>query len=299
MGDKMSLKLKIVILIFRAVPLAVRRAVFSGLAGLAYHLSLKHRLIALYNLISSFPKKPIDEIVDIARVSYKNFALIFAEFPEILCLDRNNIGKWVSVRGLEHYESALREGRGVVLITAHFGNWEMGLAAMALLSRPPTFVARTLDSAILEEGSIYIRSTVGIGIIHKENAMRPMLRLLKQGGAVKMLIDQNVAADEGVFINFFGRPACATPGVALMAMRSGAAVLPVFTSRMPDGTYLTEIGPKVETIHTGDRRRDVATNTQNYATIIENHIRKYPEQWLWIHQRWKTKTSQARIVTGG
>lgn len=294
MKTKPSAKISITIAAAKMIPLAVRRWIANRIGGLGYCLSLKHRLIALHNLMRSFPEKPLDEIVAIARASYKSFVLVFAEFPEILCLDRNNIRKWVSVRGLEHYEAALREGRGVVLITAHFGNWEMGMAAMALLSRPPTFVARVLDSAILEEGSVYIRSTVGIGIIHKENAMRPMLRLLKQGEAVKMLIDQNVAAYEGVFINFFGRPACTTSGVALMAMRSGAAVLPVFTNRMPDGTYLTEIGPKVETVHTGDRRRDVATNTQNYATAIENHIRKYPEQWLWLHQRWKTKTCQAK-----
>lgn len=287
-----SLKIRIGKALLRAVPLPIRRKIATGLAGLGYHLSFKHRLIAFHNLMRAFPEKPLDEITAIAKASYKSFSLVFAEFPEILGINKDNLADWVSVKGLEHYEAALNEGKGVLLITGHFGNWEMGLAAMALLSRPPIFMARVLDSAFLEEGSTYVRSTLGIGIIHKENAMRPMLRLLKQGEAVKMLIDQNVSVYDGVFIDFFGRPACTTSGVALMAMHTGAAVLPVFTSRMPDGTYLTEIGPKVETVHTGDRDRDVVTNTQNYATVIENHIRKYPKQWLWVHQRWKTKRCQ-------
>src|SRR5512145_131311 len=292
MTPEPSLKIKIAILIARILPLGVRRWIATSLAGLGYRASLKHRLIAFHNLMRAFPEKTPEEIVAIAKASYKSFSLIFAEFSEILYLNKNNLESWVSVTGLEHYEAALREGKGVLLITAHFGNWEFGNAALAILSRPPIFMARVLDSAFLEEGTTYVRSLHGVGIIHKENAMRPMLRLLKNGEAVKLLIDQNVAAYEGVFIDFFGRPACATNGVALMAMHSGAAVLPIFTTRMPDGRYLTEIGPKVETVNTGDRDRDTVTNTQNYANVIEDHIRKYPDQWLWVHQRWKTKLCQ-------
>jgi KDO2-lipid IV(A) lauroyltransferase len=124
--------------------------------------------------------------------------------------------------------------------------------------------------------------------------MSSILSQLRKGEVLKLLIDQNAAAREGVFVNFFGRPACATTGIALMAIHTGAAVLPVFTTRMPDGRYLTEIGPRVDTVNTGNRDQDVLQNTQNYNTIIENHVRKYPGQWLWLHQRWKTKLVQAR-----
>ncbi len=292
MIPKPSWKIRAFIFVMHIIPLAVRRALVRGLGGLGYHLSLKHKLIAIHNLTRAFPEKPLGDIIAIAKESYKNFTLMVAEFTEILYLNKDNLSRWVSVKGLEHYEAALSEGKGVLLITAHFGSWEFGTAALAILSKPPIFMARLLDSPFLEEGSTYLRATLGVGILHKDNSMRTMLRLLKQGEAVKLLVDQNMSVQEGVFVNFFGRPACMTYGIALLAMRSGAAVLPVFTTRMPDGRYLTEIGPKIETVHTGERDRDVVANTQNYAKAIENHVRRYPGQWLWLHQRWKTRPCQ-------
>ena len=292
MKPEPSLKIKIAIMIARLIPLSVRRRLACGLAGLGYCLSLKHRLIAIHNLMRAFPEKPLEEIISIARESYKSFSLIFAEFSDLLYLNKNNLDRWTSISGLEHYEAALRKGKGVLLISAHYGNWEYGNATLAILSRPPIFMARMSDSPFLEEATTYARKTLGISVIHKENAMRPMLRLLKNGEAVNLLIDQNVAVYDGIFINFFGRPACTTNGVALMALHTGAAVLPVFTTRMPDGRYRVEIGEEIASVNTGNRDRDVLVNTQNYAGVIENQIRKYPEQWLWFHQRWKTKLCQ-------
>jgi len=275
-------------------PLFIKRFIAVRASRAAYYLLPKHKLIALHNLTRSFPEKSVTENLQIIKDTYANFALTFIEFLQILYLNRNNLHTWVSVKGLEHYEKACREGKGVLLFTAHFGNWEMGNAALAILSKPPIFMARTLDSPFLEEITTSVRSRLGIGNIHKKNVMSSILSQLRKGEVLKLLIDQNAAAREGVFINFFGRPACATTGIALMAIHTGAAVLPVFTTRMPDGRYLTEIGPQVETVNTGNRDQDVLQNTQNYNTIIENHVRKYPGQWLWLHQRWKTKLIQAR-----
>lgn len=288
------MKIKIAIIIFRITPLFVRRMIAIGLSRLLYHLSLKHKLITIHNLTRSFPEKSLDDILRIAKASYANFAVTILEFSDLLYLNKHNLHRWVSVRGLEHYEKARQEGKGVLLFSAHFGNWEIGNAALAILSKPPIFMARILGSPFLEESSTYARASLGIDTLHKENAMRPMLRLLKKGEAVVLLIDQNVAVYEGVFVDFFGRPACTTFGIVLMALHMGAVVLPIFTTRMPDGRYLTEIGPKIETIHTGDHDQDVLVNTQNYTRIIEDHIRKYPEQWLWIHQRWKTNLCQVK-----
>jgi len=290
----MNLKIKIAKFIDRILPLRIKRGLAVGLSRLAYHLLHKHKLIALHNLTRSFPEKSQAEILQIIKDSYASFAMVFAEFLQISYLNKTNLQRWVDVKGLEHYEKACREGRGVLLFTAHFGNWEIGTAALAILSTPPFFMARTLDSPALEKITTTARAALGIGILHKESAMRMLLPLLRKGKAVILLIDQNVAAKEGVFVDFFGRPACATTGIALMAMHTGAAVLPIFTTRMPDGRYLTEIGPQVETVQTGDRDHDVLINTQNYATVIEEHVRKYPGQWLWLHQRWKTKRCQAR-----
>lgn len=275
-------------------PLFIKRFLAVRASRAAYYLLPKHKLIALHNLTRSFPEKSLTENLQIIKDTYASFALTFIEFLQILYLNRNNLHTWVSVKGLEHYEKACREGKGVLLFTAHFGNWEMGNAALAILSKPPIFMARTLDSPFLEEITTSARSKLGIGNIHKKNVMSSILSQLRKGEVLKLLIDQNAAAREGVFVNFFGRPACATTGIALMAIHTGAAVLPVFTTRMPDGRYLTEIGPRVETVNTGNRDQDVLQNTQNYNTIIENHVRKHPGQWLWLHQRWKTKLVQAR-----
>lgn len=253
-----------------------------------------HKIIALHNLSRAFPDKPTGELLKIIKETYFSFTLTFVEFPSITRFNKKNLHRHVRVEGLEHYEKALREGRGVLLFTAHYGNWEFGNAALAVLSRPPHFMARRLDSAFLEHFSTSLRSPLGIGNLHKANAMRMVLPLLRNGEAVILLIDQNVAAREGVFIDFFGRPACATTGVALMAMHTGVTVLPIFTTRTENGTYLTEIGPAIPTVKTGNRDEDLLTNTQKYNKIIEDQVRKHPGQWLWLHRRWKTRPVQAR-----
>lgn len=291
---KMDTKIKIAKLINRIIPMSVKRIIAVGMSRLAYHLLHKHKVIAVHNLTRSFPDKSLDEILRIIKESYASFALVFAEFLQIFYLTRDNLHQWVSVRGLEHYEKACLEGKGVLLFTAHYGNWEMGNAALAILSKPPIFIARALDSPFLEEISTSARSKLGIGNLHKDNVVRSILGRLRKGEVIELLIDQNVAAREGVFINFFGRPACATAGIALMALHTGAAVLPIFTTRLPDGKYLTEIGPQVETVNTGNHDQDLLMNTQNYNSVIEDQVRKYPGQWLWLHQRWKTKRCQIR-----
>jgi len=296
MDNRLSLKIKIAKMIDRVIPLAVKRAIAAGLSGVIYHLSLKHKLIVIHNLTRAFPEKSLPEILKIAKASYASFAMIMAEYTDIYYLNKSNLHRRVTVKGLEHYEAACREGKGVLLFSAHFGNWEIGNAALAILSRPPVFMARIMDSAFLEDVTSCVRGVHGIVVIHKENAMRPTLRLLRKGEAIQLLIDQNVSVFDGVFVDFFGRPACTTSGIALLALYTGAAVLPIFTTRMPNGRYLTEIGSKVETVNTGNRDQDVLANTQNYTRIIEDHIRRYPGQWFWLHQRWKTKLCQARRI---
>jgi KDO2-lipid IV(A) lauroyltransferase len=230
----------------------------------------------------------------IARGSYRSFSLLAAEFCDIPYLTRNNLDKLITIKGLDNYTQACKEGRGVLLLGAHFGNWEIGNAALAIMTRPFVFIYRILDSAFLEKNITAVRASYGNVSLSKENAMRPMIRLLKKGATINLLIDQNVAWYGGVFVDFFGRPACTTSGLALLALHTGTPVLPAFTHRRPNGKYVLEIGKKVEIIKTTDRDNDVLLNTQNFTNIIEEKIRRYPEQWFWLHQRWKTKSCQVR-----
>jgi len=288
----MSLKLKFARVVFRILSLSFRRAIATNMARLGFYLLVKHKLITIHNLSRAFPQKSSDEILKIAKASYVSFALVVAEFSSILELTENNLHQWVTIKGLDHYTEACRKGKGVLLFSAHFGNWEIGNAALAILTKPFIFVYRRLDSLFLEEAITYVRSSCGNTSLDKQNAMRPMIRALKKGTTINLLIDQNVAVYDGVFVDFFGRPACTTSGLALLAMHTGAPVLPVFTTRMPDGQYLLEIGAEVPVSRSGDRDADVLNNTQTYTKIIEDHIRRYPEQWFWVHQRWKTKRWQ-------
>ncbi|MFO7570153.1 MAG: hypothetical protein R6W75_10190 [Smithellaceae bacterium] len=230
--------------IFRMIPLGVRRALFSALAGLFYYVSLKHRLIALHNISRAFPEKPIDEVIRIAKASYTVFALIAAEFSDIYYLDRASLDQWITIEGLNKYLAARKKGKGVLLFSGHFGNWEFGNAALAITSGPLVFVYRVLDNAFAEETTTFVRAHHGIRQIPKDNAMRPIIRELKKGETVMLLMDQNVAWYDGMFVDFFGRPAATTTGVALLAMHTGAAVLPVFTRRLPCFLFNIVIGSK-------------------------------------------------------
>jgi len=278
----------------RIIPLKLRKFITIALAGAFYHLSLKHRLIAVHNLMRAFPEKPVAEIMQIARRSYFSFAVVAAEFVDIPYLSRDNLQKWITIEGLENYTEACKEEKGVLLFGAHFGNWEIGNAALALATQPFVFLYRILDSPFLEDNITRVRASYGNVSLSKENAMRPIIRLLKKATTINMLIDQNVAWYDGVFVNFFGRQTCTTSGLALLALHTGVPVLPSFTRRLPSGRYVLEIGKKVAIMRSGDRNKDVLINTQNFTKIIEEKIKKYPEQWFWVHQRWKTKLCQAK-----
>jgi len=277
---------------FQFVPAGLRRAFFS-LAALLYYLVFpRHRLIALYNLQQAFPEKGISEIVFIAKQVYRNVALVGAELFDIPMLTPDNIYDVVEVEGLENCQLALKKGKGILLFSAHFGNWEISAAALSFLLKPLVVVYRPLDNAFLDDVIMTIRSATGNTLLSKAKAMRQMLRFLQYNRIVGILIDQNMAKREGVFVTYFSRLACTTDAVAQLALRTQAAVIPSFALRIPGGKYRLIIGKAMETIETGDWDADVLVNTQNYTRTVESMVRQYPEQWLWVHHRWKTKPWQ-------
>ena len=236
------MKERLIINLFRHIPLSIRRILAFFIARLAYYISLKHRLIAIHNLMRSFPDKSLREIIRLAKESYTVFTIVIVDFVDIPYLNKDNLHKWVRIEGLDNYTEACKEGKGVLIFSAHFGNWEIGNAALAIMTQPFVFIYRVFDSPLLERAITGVRASYGNISLSKYNAMRPMIRLLKNGDTINILIDQNVAWYEGVFVDFFGRKACTTSGLALLALHSKAPVLPVFTRRLPDGRYLLEIG---------------------------------------------------------
>ncbi len=283
---------RLILLSFKAIPLPLRRALFKGLFLLFYHFSPRHRLIALHNLKDSFPEKSIWELKRVARGVYRSIALTAADFFEIPYINKSNLHRWVELDGLENLDNARAKGKGVLSIVAHFGNWELMTAAVPIASGPMYIIYRPLDNPVLEDLITWARTHKGNFMIPKEGATKVVRRLLTQGKVIGILNDQNVSAREGVFVDFFNRPACTSPGVAYMALASGAPVIPAYMARKEDGTYKFVIEPEVEMINTGDLNQDVIANTQKFTKIVEDFVRKYPDQWFWIHQRWKTKKSQ-------
>ncbi|MGP8154670.1 MAG: lysophospholipid acyltransferase family protein [Smithella sp.] len=282
----------IVFFIGRCIPRIVRKGFFKMIFSLFYHLVAKSRLIVLHNLQRSFPEKDIKEIIKIAKEVYRHFAIVAAEFFNMPSITKENIHKWVDVEGMGNYQAAIAKGRGVLSIVAHFGNWELMTIAVPLYIKPMYIVYRPLDNPIIDNMVEYVRTMQGNGLIPKGGSGKKILELLKENQIIGILSDQNVAMYEGVFVDFFGRPACTGVGLAVMAMRSGAPVVPAFMARQKSGKYKLILKPAIEAVCTDNYKADLLVNTQRFTKIVEDVVREYPEQWFWFHQRWKTKRYQ-------
>ena len=226
----------------------------------------------------------------ILRGVYRTLArslLCFARFPR---LSRDNIPGWIRYEGYKHFEQALACGKGVLFLTAHLGNWELSALAHGLYGNPMHIVVRPLDNPRLDRLAARYRTLSGNRIIEKTDSPRRIFEALGANQAVGMLIDQNVSPDNGVFVEFFGKQACASTGLTKIALRTGAAVIPGFALwDAAEGRYVLRFWPPVEMTLHGDPDTDVRTNTQRMHTVLEQIIRQYPDQWLWIHRRWKTQ----------
>lgn len=213
--------------------------------------------------------------------SIARLLVTFARFPRIT---RENVAQYIQYDGLENFKRAQAKGRGVLVATAHLGNWELSAFAHAYMTAPMNIVVRPLDNPRIDRMVEQRRALSGNRIIEKKDAARDILRALKANEAVGILIDQNTALDQGVFIDFFGTKACAGSAFAKIAHHSGAAVVPGFALYSEkDRRYILRFYPEIEM--TGDAARD----TQRIHAQLETVIREYPDQWLWIHRRWKTR----------
>jgi Kdo2-lipid IVA lauroyltransferase/acyltransferase len=287
----------VILSIFRCLPLKARKLLFDILFLSLYHLITKNRLITLHNLRSSFPEKEMKELVRIAKGVYRHFATVAAEFFELPSITKETIGKWVEVEGMEHAQAALAQRKGVLSLVAHFGNWELMTLAIPMYFKPMDIVYRPLDNPIIDNMIEYVRTMHGNILIPKGGSGKKIMGLLQENHIIGILSDQNVAPYEGVFVDYFGRPACTGVGLAVMAMRSGAPVIPAFMARQKSGKYKLILKPAVEITMTDNYQADLLVNTQRFTRIVEEIVREYPDQWFWLHQRWKTKQCQVNSTS--
>jgi KDO2-lipid IV(A) lauroyltransferase len=261
-------------------------AEFSGLVtARLLDLALPRlRRTARRNLEMAFPDRNAawrERVIGGVFRSIGRLLTAFARFPRIRAA---NVQEWIRYEGFEHFEAALARGRGVLFATAHLGNWELSAYAHALMAAPMHVVVRPLDNPRIDALVERRRRLSGNRIIAKKEAARPILEALRRNQAVGVLIDQNASLDDGVFVDFFGVPACASTGFAKLAARSGAAVIPGFALwEERERRYVLRFYPPLEM--TGD----AAADTARLHTVLEGVIRQYPDQWLWIHRRWKTR----------
>jgi len=272
------------------IPFPVVQFMGKMLGTLAFLVPLNRKTVALDNLLQSFGSEMSDtEAKRLLRKVYSHFGQMLLEVPHALRLNPENAHKYFTFESEEHFLDALKKGKGVLALTGHLGNWEMKLVALSMRFGNLAVVARRMDFAPLQRLMIDLRSMYGTEIIPKQRSMRKLLATLRQNKAIGILLDQNVDWYEGVFTEFFGRPACTNKGLALVALKTGAPVVPLFSAKAKDGRYRITIDKEVDLIRTGDKLRDVEDNTTLFTSIIERHIREHPEQYFWFHRRWKTK----------
>ena len=229
------------------------------------------------------------EIKILNRRVVMHFGQMLFEIPHILRLTNSNLHRYVEFENVENLLSAIGKGKGVYILSGHFGNWELMAAAVALKFAPKTaVVARPIDFAPADRVIGMLRSRFGTEIIPKKGAVRRVMKAVRENKMVGILLDQNVDWYDGVFVSFLGRPACTNKGLALMALKTGSPVIPAFSVRQPDGRYRIIFEKEVELCKTGDKTRDIEENTALFTGSIESYVNRYPDHWFWFHRRWKT-----------
>jgi len=279
--------------VVRLIPFRAAVCLGGMLGSLVYKIDKRHQRVIIDNIRQSFKDKTDEEVERIARSVYTNTGRHAVEFMRPEHYSQGRLEDHFEFVNFERLENARARGKGVLLLTAHCGSWEI-MALMQSIKKPPfSIVVRPLDNPYLEKAVSGIRTRFGNTLINKTKGMREILRALGRGDMVGILLDQSVARREGVFVDFFGRPACTNKGLALLALKTKAPVVPAFTRRL--GLYRHEIwiGEEMPLIETGDKEADIAANTQAYTKVIEDFVRKYPEQWFWMHRRWKTRPEGA------
>lgn len=258
-------------------------------------LDRRHVAIASQSLQLSFPHWDEPRVLRTARAVYEHFGAVIFDLLWLSLRPADEVLSVVDVEGREHLLGAAAGETGALMASAHFGNWEIGGLITGRLLGGIGVLARPLDNPALDAKLCALRAITGNTVVYKRRALQQVLRLLSQRKSVAILIDQNVGSG-GAFVDFFGRPAATTTVAAALAIKTGAPVLPAFVELLPSGRYRMLYRPPIRPRVSGDRQADVVWLTQQLTSAIEAQVRERPEQWLWLHRRWKTQPSAQPAV---
>ncbi|MGH9413761.1 MAG: lysophospholipid acyltransferase family protein [Terriglobales bacterium] len=272
---------------------AIGRAITTGF----YYAHRRLVRVGRRNLALAFPEMPEDERGRILRELYRHLGRQMAEFCLFPRDRREDLAALMPTVGLEHYLEAKARGKGVLVLTGHLGAWELASFGHSLAGYPMRFIVRPLDNQPLDALVNHYRGLHGNLPISKRGFARGLLEAMQAGQTVGVLLDQNSSPPQGVFVPFFGIPACTAAGPAKIALRTGAAVVPGFAVwEARQGRYVLYFEPALELASTGNEDADVVEHTAIFNAVLERWIRRYPEQWLWVHRRWKTRPPGANAL---
>jgi KDO2-lipid IV(A) lauroyltransferase len=278
------------LVIFGWLPLRVALSVGSLLGSGAYYFSRRLRRTGRRNLELAFPELREEERRRLLRGCFASLGRLLGVFSQFATANRETLESLIEFEGLEHIEAARARGRGVILFTGHVGAWELTSFALSLFGHPLSFLVRRIDNPKIEKLVDRLRERLGNRTIDKRSAAREMLQTLQGGGTLGILVDLNTLDREGIFVDFFGVAASTTFMLAKLALRTDAAVLPVFAPWDPKRRrFLLKIDEPLSVERTGNDEDDVRRLTQLFTDVVERYVRRYPDQWLWIHRRWKTR----------
>lgn len=280
-----------------AVPRPVARAIGGGIGRAAYLIAPRLRRVGLRNLELAFPSQSKIERERLLRGMYRNLGWQLAEFCRMPGYTLAEAKRFIRYEGLENYLAARDRGKGVLVLTGHIGAWELSSFYHSLAGYPMSMVIRRLDNPFVDRFVNRIRCLHGNRVLHKDDFARGLIAAMRAGATVGVLMDTNMTPPQGVFVDFFGHAACTASGMARVAQRTGAAVVPGFLMWKPsEKKYVLHFLPLLALVDTGDEERDTVANTQLFTDALEDVIRSYPEQWLWVHRRWKTRPLGERSI---
>jgi Kdo2-lipid IVA lauroyltransferase/acyltransferase len=271
------------------LPQRAARIVCVVLAALSYAFWPRLRRVGMFNLRIAFPEWNDKRRRKVLFSEFLNLGRMLADFAHFPQLNRENIERLIIYDGFENFEEARKKGRGIIFLTAHFGNWELGSFAHGVYGYPCNFVVREMDNPLMDRLINRFRCASGGHAIEKREFARQTLRAFERNEAVGILVDQNMLAGEGTFVDFFGLPASATTGPARVARRTGAPIilgLVIWDSKLKKYRLRFD---RIDWIKCQDAEKEIVMNTANFTRRIEDFIRRYPDQWLWVHRRWKTR----------